>query len=217
MLIEFSGLDCAGKSTQITLVKNFLETRGYHVRVIWSRGGYTPGIEFLKSIVRGGKNKKPEEQTTEERNAKMAHEPRGGKLLLWLSIADLVRYWGWTFRRLSKGNNIVLCDRYFWDTEIDFDLKYQRIAYKRWFVWKLLKKVYRKPDLSFVLTITPEESVRRSSLKFDPFPESEEKRILRMDKYLGFIQKGCWQHEINCMRPIEVIKNEIIDILNENI
>ena len=99
MLIEFSGLDCAGKSTQIGFVKSYLEEKGYRVQVIWSRGGYTPGIEALKNIVRKGGNKKPEEQSVEERNAKMAREPQGGKLLLWLSIAELVRYWGCSFKR----------------------------------------------------------------------------------------------------------------------
>lgn len=217
MLIEFSGLDCAGKSTQIALVKSYLEEKGYKVQVIWSRGGYTPGIEFLKTIVRGGKSKKPEEQTVEERNAKMVREPQGGKLLLWLSIADLVRYWGCSFKRWSKGKNVILCDRYFWDTKIDFDLKYSKVDYQNWTIWKLLKKVYRKPDCSFVLTVTPEESVRRSGLKFEPFPEPEEKRAIRMNKYLESIKAGCWQYEIDCMRPIEEIKNEIITKLNENI
>lgn len=217
MLIEFSGLDCAGKSTQIELVKEYLKGKGYNVNVIWSRGGYTPGIEALKNIARGGKSRKPEEQTVEERNAKMAREPQGGKMLLWLSIADLVCYWGCRFRKLSKGRNVILCDRYFSDTEIDFDLKYKNIDYHKWLVWKLLKKVYRKPDCSFVLTVTPEESVRRSSLKFEPFPESEEKRITRMNHYLEFIKAGRWQHEIDCMRPIDVIQKEIRTIIDENI
>ena len=82
MLISFSGLDCSGKSTQINLLKEYLEDKGYEVRVVWSRGGYTPGVEFLKSIIRGGKSKAPEEQTAEERTAKVAREPKGGKLLL---------------------------------------------------------------------------------------------------------------------------------------
>ena len=216
MLIEFSGLDCAGKSTQIDLLKQYLEDKGLKVRVVWSRGGYTPGVETLKRIVRGGKVKKVEEQTAEERNAKVAREPQGGKLLLWLSIADLVRYWGFTFKRWSKGNNVLLCDRYLGDTYIDFQLKYKGANFENWTIWKILKRVYRKPDVSFVLTITPEESIRRSELKFEPFPESEEKRKLRLNKYLEEIRNGRWQHVIDCMRPIEEIQADIISKVDEN-
>ena len=216
MLIEFSGLDCAGKSTQIDLLKHYLEDKGLKVRVVWSRGGYSPGVETLKRIVRGGKVKKVEEQTAEERKAKVAREPKGGKLLLWLSIADLVRYWGFTFKRWSKGNNVLLCDRYFGDTYIDFLLKYKDSNFEDWTIWKILKRVYRKPDVSFVLTITPEESIRRSELKFEPFPESEEKRKLRLNKYLEEVRKGRWQFVIDCMRPIEEIQADIVSKVDEN-
>jgi len=217
MLIEFSGLDCAGKSTQINLVKSYLEEKGYNVRVVWSRGGYTPGIEALKKIARRRNGKRLEEQTKDERVAKMNREPQGGKLLLWLSIADLVRYWGFTFKGLSKGKNVLLCDRYIWDTQIDFKLKYKKIDFEKWLIWKLLQKVYRKPDCSFVLIVTPEESVRRSSLKFEPFPESENKRELRLNKYIEAIKSKRWQYEVDCMRPIDEIKNEILTKLDENI
>ena len=52
MLISFSGLDCAGKSTQISLLKEYLQGKGYEVSEVWSRGGYTPGIETMKKILR---------------------------------------------------------------------------------------------------------------------------------------------------------------------
>ena len=67
MLIEFSGLDCAGKSTQIDLLKKDLENGGLVVKVVWSRGGYTPGIMWLKNLVRWGEEKSVEQQTDEER------------------------------------------------------------------------------------------------------------------------------------------------------
>ena len=216
MLIEFSGLDCAGKSTQIDLLKKHLENKGLKVKVVWSRGGYTPGIEGLKNIVRGGKSKKPEEQTAEERKAKVAREPQGGRLLLWLSIADLVFYWGFMFRQWSKGSRVLLCDRYFGDTLIDFQLKYKNIGFENWVIWKILRKVYRRPDLSFVLTITPEESIKRSMLKFEPFPESEERREMRLNKYLDEIANGRWQYVVDCMRPINDIADDITSKVDEN-
>ena len=41
-LITFSGLDSAGKSTQIDKVINYLNLKKQKVRLVWSRGGYTP-------------------------------------------------------------------------------------------------------------------------------------------------------------------------------
>lgn len=217
MLISFSGLDCSGKSTQITLLKDYLRVKGYSVEEVWSRGGYTPGIEKLKKLLRGGRSKTPEAQTEEERQTKVAAEPRGGRFLLWLSILDLVHYWGCSFKRKSKKNRILICDRYYWDTYIDFSLKYPKIRFDRWLVWKWMTARYRKPDVSLVLTVTPEESMRRSALKFEPFPEPQEKREARLNHYLEEIKNGRWQYEIDCMRPIEPIQEEIRRIVDENL
>lgn len=217
MLISFSGLDCAGKSTQIDLLQEYLRGKGLPVAMIWSRGGYTPGIEGMKNVIRGGKSKAPEERTAEERKAMMEAKPRGGKLLPWLSILDLVFYWGIGFRKKSKGNNILICDRYYWDTYIDFSIKFPKYKFSKWLVWKLMTACYRKPDVSFVLTVTPEESMRRSELKFEPFPESKEKREIRLNLYLQEIKNGRWQYEIDCMRPIESIQEEIRRIVDENL
>ena len=216
MVISFSGLDCAGKSTQIDLLKKHLEEQGRKVEVVWSRGGYTPGIDFLKSLVRRD-NRKPEERTEEERKAMVERAPRGGNLLLWLSILDLIRYWGISFRIKSSGKNVLICDRYFWDTYIDFNLRYPKSRYESWLSWKVLKKTYRKPDCAFCLTVTPEESMRRSSLKFEPFPETEEKRKQRLEEYLKCIDEGRWEYVVDCMRDIETIQAEIAGIVDKSI
>ena len=216
MIVSFSGLDCAGKSTQIELLKGHIKDRGYNAEVIWSRGGYTPGVTFLKSLVRRD-NRKPEERSEEERKAMVEREPRGGTLLLWLSIVDLIWYWGIIFRRKSLNKKIVICDRYYWDTYIDFKLRYPNVNFEKWISWKLLNKLYKKPDCDFCLTVTPEESMRRSSLKFEPFPETEEKRAKRLDEYMKFIQNGKWKYVIDCMRDIEVIQADIVAIFDKEL
>ena len=47
-MIVFSGLDGAGKSTQIELLKFYFKNSGVPVISFWSRGGYTAGMEFVK-------------------------------------------------------------------------------------------------------------------------------------------------------------------------
>lgn len=214
MILSFSGLDCAGKSTQIELLKKHFIEKGLKPEVVWSRGGYTPGISFLKSLVKRD-NRRPEERTEEERKAMTEREPRGGKLLLWLSIIDLIVYWGLLFRGKSKGKKALICDRYYWDTYIDFKLRYPQIHFEKWLSWKLLNTIYKKPDCDFCLTVTPEESIRRSSLKFEPFPETEEKRKKRLGEYLRCINEGRWTNVIDCMRDIEKIQKEIVSIVDK--
>lgn len=217
MLIEFSGLDCAGKSTQIDLLKKDLENGGLVVKVVWSRGGYTPGIMWLKNLVRWGKEKSVEQQTDEERLAKINRKPKGGRFLLWLSIIDLIIYWGMIFPMWSRRERILLCDRYYWDTLIDFRIKYPNVQFEKWLVWRILNVAYKKPDCSFVLTITPQESMRRSTLKFEPFPESEERRKYRLELYMNEIKKCRWKTIVDCMRSIDSIYNEIRLKVHENL
>ena len=52
MIIVFSGVDCAGKSTQIELLKKEFLGQGIESQSLWSRGGYTPGFELLKKLLR---------------------------------------------------------------------------------------------------------------------------------------------------------------------
>ena len=55
-MISISGIDCCGKSTQIELLCEELKSKGQKCEVIWSRGGYTPGIQVVKGIFRKEKN-----------------------------------------------------------------------------------------------------------------------------------------------------------------
>jgi len=52
MIIVFSGVDCAGKSTQIELLKKEFLSQGVTAQSLWSRGGYTPGFELFKKFLR---------------------------------------------------------------------------------------------------------------------------------------------------------------------
>ena len=49
-MIAFSGLDGAGKSTQIDLVAKKHNSKGSKSLILWARGGYTPGMRILKNF-----------------------------------------------------------------------------------------------------------------------------------------------------------------------
>ncbi len=215
MLISFSGLDCAGKSTQIEIIKSYYEELGYKVLLRWSRVGYTPVLEWAKNLLR---RKSEIERSSVPREIGIDEKPRGGKFLMYLSIIDLSLYYGIYFRFLCAGmKKMLICDRYFWDSYIDLLLKYRNVPFYQTIAWKFAKLMYKKPDCSFVLTVTPEESIRRSGLKVEPFPESKERRELRLEQYLKLINQNKWQYVIDCMRPIDVIHHEIRTKIDENL
>ena len=86
-LIAFSGLDGAGKSTQIELLCARLRAGGLEPTVVWVRGGYTPIFERVKSVVRraGGRHVPPPGPGVRRSQAL----GRGWLRRLWLAAALL--------------------------------------------------------------------------------------------------------------------------------
>lgn len=213
-MITFSGIDCSGKSTQISIIKERFIKNNYKVKVLWSRGGYTPVLEFLKNIFR--KDKKMS-LTDKENYRNQIHKSKlKRKILLWLSIFDLIFYYGFYFRFLKILRYKILADRYIWDTFIDFKIKFSDINFEKWLIWKILLFVHLKPKKSLILTIPADESIRRSTLKFEPFPESYEQRIVRIDHYVNEINNNRWKNIIDATKSLDAVTSEIMEIIYEN-
>ena len=210
-MISFSGIDCGGKSTQIEKVKEYLEAKGKRCKVIHSRGGYTPMLEWFKTLIRSDKGGSAQEQS-QYREA-VHSNPRKRKLLLWLSIADLGLYYGLWFRLLEMFGTLILADRYFWDSCIDFRMKYPEFDFEKWAIWRIAKAIYLKPKHSLIYTIPAELSMYRSTLKEEPWPEPVEVRRDRIERYMQEVRLGKWQRVIDATGSIEAVYNETIRIL----
>ena len=50
-IVSFSGIDGAGKGTQISMLEKYFNDSHIRYKVIWARGSWTPGIELIKKIV----------------------------------------------------------------------------------------------------------------------------------------------------------------------
>lgn len=210
-MIAFSGIDCGGKSTQIEKVKIAFDVKNKKTRVIHSRGGYTPMLEFFKTLIRSDRGGSALDHA---RYRESVHKnPKRRRLLLWLSILDLGFYYGVYFRLVELCGVTVLADRYFWDSCIDFRMKYPEFDFENWLVWKFAKAIYLKPEYALIYTIPAELSMYRSTLKDEPWPEPVEVRRERISRYMKEIKLGRWQHVIDATPSIEEVYQETVRIL----
>lgn len=214
-MITFSGIDCAGKSTQIDIFKAYLESQGKRCRVIWSRGGYTSWVEGIKTLLR--KDKAYTEEQKEEYRKEFNQSTRKTKLLLWASICDLIRYYGIVLRFIEATGTLILCDRYIWDTYIDFKLKYPQYDFENWLSWKLMIRLIKQPKCSIIFTIPVEVSMRRSVEKNDPHSEPYDLRLQRIKLYEKEIEKRRWQHVIDAMKPKEEVARQVKEAIGGTI
>lgn len=54
MIIAFSGVDCAGKSTQIRFLEEYFVSQGKTCKILWYRPGYSKELQQCKAWIRVG-------------------------------------------------------------------------------------------------------------------------------------------------------------------
>jgi len=191
-LIIFSGLDGAGKSTQIKFLVEYLHSRGRSPKFIWTRGGYTSLFNGLKNLLRklmGGRVPPPGRNEKRER---VMRSKRVQKFWLIIALLDLFRVYAFQIRFWLWFGKIVICDRYLIDTLIDFKINFKNQNIERWFLYKLLLWTSPRPDLSFLMLIPVEEGIKRSGQKDEPFPDSPEILTKRLGMYKELLDDKNW-------------------------
>ncbi len=208
-IIVFSGLDGGGKSTQIARLREHLHAQGFKTHYLWTRGGYTSGFQFIKQILRrtGGKKAIPPRGHSPQRERAFSR-PWVRKIWLVFAIADLMRVYGVQVRWLRRKGVDVICDRYVWDTQIDFRLNFPQEDVDKWRLWRALERVTPRPDAAFLLLIPVEESVKRSDVKGEPFRDPPEVLAQRLEQYRRLAGEGHW-HVLDGRRSIEDLAAEI--------
>jgi thymidylate kinase len=173
VLITFSGLDGAGKSTLIEFVSATLEGERRSVRVLHLNDdvGIYAFVRVVRDRLRGQRAVELAPGTPDPRSQKLQRAaPRGWRglarrvrtLLIWnkpvrrllylfdLAIFQCYRIWLETIR-----GRVVIMDRYFYDTLVDVTNGRPRL-------WtRLLERLTPEPTVPVFLDISPEESFRR--------------------------------------------------------
>jgi dTMP kinase len=208
-LIALSGIDRAGKSTQIALLTDYLRSMGKPPLFFWSRGGYTGNFLALKQFFRKIFKKSLPRAGQSEARQKAFEKPFIRNLWLALAICDLILIYGLYFRLMIFRGKVVVADRYIWDTWIDFRINFSDAKIDRWPLWKALKRLSPKPDVNFMFLIPVAESLRRSKLKKEPFPDSKDILDRRLVLYQQLTKQFDF-HIIDGLQPVEDIQRKII-------
>jgi len=144
MFITFEGIDASGKSTQISLLEKRLIKLGYAVLKTKQPGGTSTGMKIREILL-------------DPDNRKLQPE---AELLLYL--ADRIQHLRETILPALQDGKIVLLDRYH-----DATVAYQGAGRGLDLDWikPLEIEFLIKPEVTFLLLITPEESQKRLHLR----------------------------------------------------
>lgn len=162
MLITFSGLDGAGKSTLIERLKRACEQRDRRVAVFHMNDhvGVYAYLRAVRDRLVGPPH--PNGQKTARSGVVRASLKRIRNAFLWnrplrriIYPIDLIAFLVYRLYVERIRNQILIMDRYFYDTLVD-------VADGRHWAWlRLLKRITPTPDLTVFLEISPEESFAR--------------------------------------------------------
>ncbi|MCA9262931.1 MAG: hypothetical protein KDA60_03745 [Planctomycetales bacterium] len=207
--VVFSGVDGAGKSTQIDTLRAHFVATGRVPAVIWARGGYTPGINGLKNLARRilGRKRLPPAGQSPQRDRAFSHS---GLRRLWLVLAilDLGCLYACKIRWHRLCGRPVICDRYWQDTALDFRLNFTSEHVERWWLWRSMTWLCPRPTHQFLLIVPVDESIRRSAQKKEPFPDTPEVMQQRFAEYSSWADQAGWCC-IDGTRPACDISHEI--------
>ena len=216
MLISFSGLDSSGKSTFISFINDRL--RPSKTITIWSRGGYTPFFEFLKSISRLFLFKRLPNSGPSSERTKMLKHPVISFVWMFIALLDYGFMHLVFVRVLLILGRVVILDRYHIDTEVDFLLYHKKSFRCLHSLWRFI--VFLSPNPSFSIFLTVDQRLpERSILKSEKYPETLALRSDRCSLYNRLLSVPPYSNSfvlLDSLKPTNITEHSILSLLGLN-
>ena len=119
-------------------------------------------------------------------------------------------------RYLRLRGYVVIQDRCHFDTFVDFKLRFKEDFESMAVLWKLITFMMPRPDVAFMIMVSPSKSVERSLLKRDKYADSIDHLRDRYSFYnqIELYSDWAWK-KIDCEDSIEsvgiIISSEVFE------
>lgn len=198
-LITISGVDGSGKSTQLSMLKDKLEAEGQKVF-------YFHAVEFslANRLARKLKGKKEFTPGSEKATTKAS----------WLSlqlrkvflVIDILRFAPLKKKLAKQGFDVILSDRYFYDSIVNILYLSQKTSHNLWF-----ERCIPHPDRAFYLDMSAEEILKRERVPEQGIEYLKTKIRLFQEK------AAAWNmHTIPADQDKESVHQAILQILSHD-
>jgi dTMP kinase len=197
IFITFEGIEACGKSTQANYLYNYLESRRINSILTKEPGGTILG-DLIRNIV--------------------LHEKVFPIAELLLFLADRNQHINETILPYLEQGYVVLCDRFYHSTYA-YQASGRKIGFDTVQQFNELAIQGCRPDLTFLIDLPPEvgfERKRSANLALDRIEKQNyDFHYAVRDAYLKLAREDERIRLLDGMRPKEVLKKEILDIILE--
>jgi thymidylate kinase len=186
MLVSFSGIDGAGKSTQIENLCDTLKRAGFSVQLITFWDDVARLKRFREDVghkvFKGDKGVGTPEAPIHRRD-KNVRSPLVTLLRLAIYVIDALSLRGIASKARRSGSNVVIFDRYIYDelANLNLDLAASRVYLR------CVMKLVPRPEVSFVLDADPVKAFARKPEYPLEFLHSNRNSYLSLGRILGGI------------------------------